>query len=155
MSRTSNTEQKAFARALTFFVVTATIEIYPAYADTNMFYEWWHKTNESELMQWRETGRYRAEDESTVRVMVKLNNSYWDKEAEKKRVQFELKLEGKDKAEYKGDYFCRNDGRGVSRIKESESNISNNFRERHMHHAIMLTLYRYCNLHGISTHGES
>ena len=116
-----------------------------------MFYDWWGKINQSQLAVWRETARYRAEDGSTVKVMVKLLNSYWDKGAKKKRIIFELKLEGKDQAEYKGDYLCRNDGRGVLLVEEFKGVISKNFREKHMHNVIMLSLHRYCNLHGIST----
>ena len=41
-------------------------------------------------MQWRETGRYIATDESTVKEMVKLNNSYWDEEAEEEKLTHKL-----------------------------------------------------------------
>ena len=119
-----------------------------------MFYDWWGKTNQSQLMQWRETTRYRSEDGSTIKVMVKLLNSHWDKGAEKKRIKFELKLEGKDQAEYKGDYLCKNGGRSILLVEESEDNVSDNFRKKHMHNAIMLSLHRYCNLHGISADTE-
>ena len=136
-------------------MVPTTVGILSARAKENMFYDWWGKTSPSQLMRWRETARYRAEDGSTVKVMVRLLDSYWDKNAKKKRIIFELKLEGKEQAKYKGDYLCRNDGRGVSLVKESEDNVSENFKKKHMHNAIMLSLHRYCNLHGISTNGGS
>ena len=145
---------KAGAYALVTFIGTTTLGIRSTSAKENMFYGWWGESSQSQLMQWRETARYRSEDGSTVRVMVKLLKSYWDEEAQKKRILFELRLEGKDQAEYEGDFLCRNDGRGVSLVQESENNVSESFRKKHMHNSIMLSLHRYCNLHGISTNGE-
>ena len=92
-------------------------------------------------MQWRETGRYTAPDESTVKEMVKPNNSYWDGEAEEKRVEFELTLKSSYKAGNKGGYLYKNDGVGVLLVEESKGVISENFRKKHMHNATVLTLH--------------